>query len=106
MGLVLASTFILYRYANALSNLLEYPVWLASGPALLDVAAAGLDAADLLGAAADWGVLAMRHAALGGAVWRRARDGRRCSGIAALGDRRPSRSASSRQPPARAPPSR
>ena len=31
MGLVLASTFILYRHANALSNLLEYPVWIASG---------------------------------------------------------------------------
>jgi ABC-2 type transport system permease protein len=31
MGLVLASTFVLYRYANALSNLLEYPVWIASG---------------------------------------------------------------------------
>ena len=31
MGLVLASTFILYRYANAMSNLLEYPVWIASG---------------------------------------------------------------------------
>jgi ABC-2 type transport system permease protein len=31
MGLVLASTFILYRNANALSNLLEYPVWIASG---------------------------------------------------------------------------
>ena len=36
MGLVLASTFVLYRYANALSNLLEYPVWIASGPPLLD----------------------------------------------------------------------
>ena len=31
MGLVLASTFILYRHANALSNLLEYPVWIACG---------------------------------------------------------------------------
>ena len=31
IGLVLASTFILYRHANALSNLLEYPVWIASG---------------------------------------------------------------------------
>ncbi|MDX6512319.1 MAG: type transport system permease protein [Gaiellaceae bacterium] len=31
MGLVLASTFVLYRNANALSNLLEYPVWIASG---------------------------------------------------------------------------
>jgi len=31
MGLVLASTFILYRYSNAMANLLEYPVWIASG---------------------------------------------------------------------------
>ena len=27
MGLLMASSFILYRHANALSNLLEYPVW-------------------------------------------------------------------------------
>ena len=31
LGLLLATTFVLYRYANALSNLLEYPVWLATG---------------------------------------------------------------------------
>lgn len=31
LGLLLASTFILYRNANAFSNLLEYPVWLATG---------------------------------------------------------------------------
>src|SRR5439155_11103122 len=29
MGLLMASSFILYRHANALSNLLEYPVWVA-----------------------------------------------------------------------------
>ena len=31
LGLLLASTFVLYRNANAFSNLLEYPVWLATG---------------------------------------------------------------------------
>ena len=31
LGLLLASTFVLYRQANAFSNLLEYPVWLATG---------------------------------------------------------------------------
>ncbi len=34
LGLVLASTFVLLRNANSLSNLLEYPVWLVTG--LLD----------------------------------------------------------------------
>jgi ABC-2 type transport system permease protein len=31
LGLVMASTFVLYRHANAFSNLLEYPVWLVTG---------------------------------------------------------------------------
>jgi ABC-2 type transport system permease protein len=31
LGLVLASTFVLYRHANAFSNLLEYPIWLVTG---------------------------------------------------------------------------
>ena len=31
MGMLLATTFVLYRHANALSNLLEYPVWIATG---------------------------------------------------------------------------
>jgi ABC-2 type transport system permease protein len=31
LGLVMASTFILYRNATALSNLLEYPIWLVTG---------------------------------------------------------------------------
>ena len=31
LGLVLASSFVLYRHANALANLLEYPVWLVTG---------------------------------------------------------------------------
>lgn len=31
LGLVMASTFVLYRHATAFSNLLEYPVWLVTG---------------------------------------------------------------------------
>jgi ABC-2 type transport system permease protein len=69
MGLVLASTFILYRYANALSNLLEYPVWIASGlifsTSLLPTWTRPISWA----LPPYWGVLAIRHAALGGAVW-------------------------------------
>ena len=55
LGLLLASTFVLYRQANAFSNLLEYPVWLATGPARAALAAAGLGRADLVGALADLG---------------------------------------------------
>jgi hypothetical protein len=31
LGMLLASTFVLYRHASAFSNLLEYPIWLATG---------------------------------------------------------------------------
>ena len=69
MGLVLASTFILYRHANALSNLLEYPVWIASGlvfsTSLLPIWTRPISWA----LPPYWGILAIRHAALGGAVW-------------------------------------
>jgi ABC-2 type transport system permease protein len=70
MGLVLASTFVLYRNANALSNLLEYPVWIASGlifsTAILPTWTRPISWA----LPPYWGVLALRHAALGGDVWR------------------------------------
>jgi len=69
MGLVLASTFILYRHANALSNLLEYPVWIASGlvfsTSLLPIWTRPISWV----LPPYWGILAIRHAALGGAVW-------------------------------------
>lgn len=69
MGLVLASTFILYRYANAMSNLLEYPVWIASGlifsTSLLPTWTRPISWV----LPPYWGVLALRHSALGGAVW-------------------------------------
>jgi ABC-2 type transport system permease protein len=66
MGLLLASTFVLYRHANALSNLLEYPVWLVTG---LLVPVAFLPSwAEPIGwvLAPTWGMKAIREAALGG----------------------------------------
>ena len=66
MGLVLASTFILYRNANALSNLLEYPVWLATG--LLVPLSLLPDWVSPIAyvLAPTWGVRAIRESALGG----------------------------------------
>ena len=69
MGLVLASTFILYRYANALSNLLEYPVWIASGLVFSTSLLPGWTRPISWALPPYWGILAIRHAALGGGVW-------------------------------------
>ena len=69
MGLVLASTFILYRHANALSNLLEYPVWIASGLIFSTSLLPGWTRPISWALPPYWGVLAIRHAALGGDVW-------------------------------------
>jgi ABC-2 type transport system permease protein len=70
MGLVLASTFILYRHANALSNLLEYPVWIASGLIFSTSLLPGWTRPISWVLPPYWGVLAIRHAALGGDAWR------------------------------------
>ena len=70
MGLLMASSFVLYRHANALMNLLEYPVWIVTG---LVFPIALLPAwAQPLGwpLAPRWGIEAIRNAALGGGtVW-------------------------------------
>ncbi|MBU2669708.1 ABC transporter permease [Actinoplanes bogorensis] len=68
-GLLLASTFVLMRNANALANTLEYPVWLVSGmllpitvlPAWTSPIAAALPT--------TWGARALREATSGGPVW-------------------------------------
>jgi ABC-2 type transport system permease protein len=70
MGLVLGSSFILYRYANALSNLLEYPVWIASGLIFSTSLLPSWTRPISWCLPPYWGVLALRHAALGGGVWR------------------------------------
>lgn len=69
LGLLLASTFVLYRNANAFSNLLEYPVWLAAGlivplsllPSWVTPISWALSP--------TWGMRAIREATFGGNAW-------------------------------------
>jgi ABC-2 type transport system permease protein len=66
LGLVLASTFVLYRNASAFSNLLEYPVWLVTG-LLVPLTLLPAWAEPISWALAPtWGIKAVRGAALGG----------------------------------------
>ncbi|HEY4349281.1 MAG TPA: ABC transporter permease [Gaiellaceae bacterium] len=70
MGLLMASSFVLYRHANALSNLLEYPVWVATGLLFPIALLPGWVRPISWVLAPSWGIAAIRHAALGhGAVW-------------------------------------
>jgi ABC-2 type transport system permease protein len=69
MGLLMASSFILYRHANALSNFLEYPVWIATGLLFPIALLPGWVAPISWVLAPTWGIEAIRHAALGGDVW-------------------------------------
>ncbi len=70
MGLLMASSFILYRHANALSNLLEYPVWVATGLLFPLALLPGWVRPISWLLAPRWGIDAIRHAALGsGPVW-------------------------------------
>ncbi len=70
MGLLMASSFVLYRHANALSNLLEYPVWVATGLLFPIALLPGWVRPLSWLLAPSWGIAAIRHAALGqGAVW-------------------------------------
>jgi ABC-2 type transport system permease protein len=67
LGLVMAASFILWRSgANALSNLLEYPVWLATGLLVpLSLLPNWVEPISWV-LAPTWGVRAIREAALGG----------------------------------------
>jgi ABC-2 type transport system permease protein len=66
LGLVLAATFILYRHANALSNLLEYPIWLITGLLVPLSLLPGWVSPLSWVLAPTWGVRSIREAALGG----------------------------------------
>jgi ABC-2 type transport system permease protein len=68
-GLLLTSTFVLYRHANALSNLLEYPVWIASGLVFSVSLLPGWTRPLSWILPPYWGIQAIRNAALGGPVW-------------------------------------
>lgn len=66
LGLVLASTFVLYRNANALSNLLEYPIWLITGVLVPITLLPGWVEPIGWALAPTWGAKAIRATALGG----------------------------------------
>jgi len=66
LGLVLAATFVLYRQANALSNLLEYPIWVVTGLLFSLSLLPGWTRPLSYVLAPTWGVQAIREAALGG----------------------------------------
>ncbi len=69
LGLVLASTFVLYRHASAFSNLLEYPVWLVTGLLVPVSMLPGWAEPISWVLAPTWGVRAIRSAASGGDPW-------------------------------------
>jgi ABC-2 type transport system permease protein len=66
LGLLLASTFVLYRNANALSNFLGEPVWLITGMLVPVSLLPGFVEPLSWILAPTWGVRAIREAALGG----------------------------------------
>jgi ABC-2 type transport system permease protein len=66
LGLVLASVFVRFRYANALTNLFDYPVWLLSGLLVpVDLLPGWVRPAAWI-LPSSWGVQAIRDAILGG----------------------------------------
>jgi ABC-2 type transport system permease protein len=69
LGLVLASTFVLYRHANAFSNLLEYPVWLVTGLLVPITLLPGWVEPIAWVLAPTWGMRAIRDASFGGGAW-------------------------------------
>jgi ABC-2 type transport system permease protein len=65
LGLLFASTFVLYRHANALSNMLEWPVLLVTGLLVPLTQLPGWSQPIGWALAPFWGVNAIRSAALG-----------------------------------------
>ena len=69
LGLVFASTFVLYRNANALSNMLEWPVLLVTGMLVPLSLLPGWAHPIGWALSPTWGVRGLRAAALGGSPW-------------------------------------
>jgi len=68
LGLVLASTLVLYREASAFSQMLEYPVWMITGMLIPLSLLPGWIHPISWALAPTWGMRAVRRAALGGSV--------------------------------------
>jgi ABC-2 type transport system permease protein len=69
LGLVMATTFVLYRHANALSNMLDLPVLLVTGMLVPLSLLPGWTHPISWLLAPTWGVRGIREAALGGTPW-------------------------------------
>jgi ABC-type multidrug transport system permease subunit len=69
LGLLIASTFVLYRHANALSNMLEFPVLFVTGLLVPISMLPGWVHPIGWVLAPTWGVRAIRMSALGGDPW-------------------------------------
>jgi ABC-2 type transport system permease protein len=68
LGLVLASTLVLYREASAFSQMLEYPVWMITGMLIpLSLLPGWIHPLSWV-LAPTWGMRAVRRSALGGSV--------------------------------------
>lgn len=65
LGILLASFFFLYRYANALTNLLETPIWLLCGLLIPLALLPGWARPISWALAPTWGIEALRAAASG-----------------------------------------
>jgi ABC-2 type transport system permease protein len=68
LGLLFATTFVLYRHANALSNMLEWPVLLVTGMLVPLSLLPGWSHPIAWALAPTWGVQAIRLAAMGNDV--------------------------------------
>ncbi len=69
LGLVMGSSFVLYRNSSAISNAIEYPVWLITGLLVPLSLLPGWTHPLAYILAPTWGVQALRSAALGGDPW-------------------------------------
>lgn len=69
LGTLFASTFVLYRHANALSNMLEWPVLLVTGMLVPLSLLPGWVLPIGWSLSPTWGMRAMRDSALGGSAW-------------------------------------
>jgi ABC-2 type transport system permease protein len=69
LGLVVASTFVLYRAAFALGIAMQYPVWIVCGLLVPLSALPGWVGPIAWLLAPTWGFRAIEHAAVGGNPW-------------------------------------
>ena len=69
LGLVIGASFVLYRNSSALSNMLEFPVWLVTGALVpLSLLPGWIHPLSWI-LSPTWGFRAVRAAAIGGDAW-------------------------------------